>query len=291
MSKQLFLSIFVLLVSTDLIIAQTNLRPSTRYESGEAIIAGTVGLQTVIPEGWSGMLPRDNELFLLLPNEALDGEIYIYAGPAVSPEQRKDNWLTGLDLGNGNVLKSDGNIFTRGSAMASKLVLSENTSYKTAYIEALCGPYNWCITATIIGAPDGFDKMQKALYEFMDAIIWLEPREGGMYGDFNWHEFLAGKHLLNHNYVPSAKMENDIWLCSDGTFTTKLKRGGSLKDQAQEYKGTNKGTWETTSVGQKGILILNYEKLPPLKVNLEIKDEQIYLNDRRHFAMRAGVCE
>lgn len=291
MKIKYLLSVCFIVVASNQLIAQAKLKPSKHYSSGDVLYGAKAGVKSVVPQGWSGMLPRDSEIFLLLPDDGSNGEIYITADAGIDEEQRKSNWLLGLELGNGNVLKSDGKIFKRGKSLASEIILAQKTTNTRGYIETQCGSYGNCITATLLGAPQDFARMQKALYEFMDKITWVEPNLMADYGDFNWPEYLSGKHLLNYDYVPNAKSENDLWLCTDGTFTTKLKRGGLLKDQVQNYKGTKKGTWETSSVGQKGVLKLNYEKLPPLEVSLKIDDDRIYLNDKRHFVMKATICK
>jgi len=288
--KYLVSVVFIVFTSIQL-FAQAKLVPSKHYSSGDVLYGAKSGVKSVVPQGWSGMLPRDSEIFLLLPEDGSNGEIYITADAGIDEEQRKSNWQAGLELGNGNVLKSDGKIFNRGNSLASEIILAQKTIDGKGYIETQCGPYGTCVSATLLGAPQDFDRMQKALYEFMDNITWVEPNLLADYGDFTWSEYLSGKHLLNYDYVPKAKSENDLWLCPDGTFTTKLKRGGLLKDQAQKYKGTKKGSWSTSSAGQMGVLILNYEKLPPLEVTLKIDDDRIYLNDKRHFVMKATVCK
>jgi hypothetical protein len=291
MNFKYLVSVILLVFTTSQLFAQAKLIPSKHYSSGDVLYGAKTGIKSVVPQGWSGMLPRDSEIFLLLPEDGSNGEIYITADAGIDEEQRKSNWRVGLELGNGNVLKSDGKIFNRGNSLASEIVLSQKTIEGKGYIETQCGPYGSCVTATLLGAPQDFGKMQKALYEFMDKISWVEPNLHADYGDFIWSEYLSGKHLLNYDYVPNAKSENDLWLCPDGTFTTKLKRGGLLKDQAQKYKGTKKGSWSTSSAGQMGVLTLNYEKLPPLEVTLKIDDDRIYLNDKRHFVMKATVCK
>ena len=291
MNYKHLLSVFFMVFTASQLLAQSKLKPSKHYSSGDELYGAKAGVKSVVPQGWSGMLPRDTEIFLLLPEDGSDGEIYITTDTGISEEQRMANWQVGLELGNGNVLKSDGKIFKRGKSLASEIVLSQKTMEGKGYIEVQCGPYGTCISATLLGAPQDFARMQKALYEFMDGITWVEPNLDADYGDFNWYEYLAGKHLLNYDYVPNAKAENDVWICPDGTFTTKLKRGGLLKGEAKSYKGTKKGTWETSSVGQTGVLTLNYEKLPPLKVMLKIDDDRIFLNDKRHFVMKATVCK
>jgi hypothetical protein len=291
MSKQLIFTLILFMLGLPMVYSQAKLKPSQRYSSGEVVYGARAGVKTVIPQGWLGMLPRDTELFLLMPVDGSNGEIYVTVSGNLNKEERKANWLSGLDLGNGNVLRSDGNFMDRNGNLSSFLKLDQKTSTDRGYIETVCGPYGVCLTVTLLGGEAGFDKLQEAVYYFIDNIKWQEPSNKGDYDDFDWNEFLSGKHLLNYDYVPNAKAENDIWLCSDGTFTTKLKRSGLLKDQAKEYKGTKTGTWETSSVGQSGVLILNYKKLDPLKVSLKIDDEQIYLNEKRHFVMKSSVCE
>ncbi len=291
MNPKNLLTAFFILIGVSQLFAQAKLVPSKHYSSGEVLYGAKTGVKSVVPQGWSGMLPRDSEIFLLLPKDGSNGEIYITADAGINEAQRKSNWLAGLELDNGNILKSDGKIFSRNKSLASEIVLTQKTTETRGYIETVCGPFGTCVSATLLGAPQDFEKMQQALYEFMDGITWVEPNLQADYGDFNWHDYLSGKRLLNYDYVPNAKSENDVWLCPDGTFTTKLKRGGLLKDQAQSYKGTKKGRWETSSTGQTGILTLNYDKLEPLEVTLKIDDDRIFLNDKRHFVMKATVCK
>ncbi len=272
-------------------MAQSSLRPSKQYSSGEVLYGAKSGAKSVVPNSWSGMLPRDSEVFLLLPEDGSNAEIYVTTDAIISKDQRKANWLEGLELGNGNVLKSDGNIIDRGKSMASNIVLQQETTDTKGYIETQCGPYGMCISATLFSSSQDFEKVKQSLISFMDSLSWVEPNLQADYADFNWHEFLSGKQLLNYDYVPNAKAQNDIWLCPDGSFTTKLKRSGLLKGQVADYKGTKKGTWETASIGQNGILILTYQKLPVLEVSLKIEDDRIYLNDKRHFAIKATVCK
>jgi hypothetical protein len=269
--------------------AQNDSRPTLRFASGD-VVTGATGVSGTIPDNWSGILPRGTELFLLVPNDGSNGEIYISVKKSIPLEQRKANWLAGLDLDNGNILKSDGNIFTRdGGGLATNLVLAQKTSDRQGYIELNCGG-EYCLTATLLASPTDFEKLKKVLFSFLDTVKWGEPGDFKPYTDFDWHEFLSGKHILNKDYIQKGKSQNDLWLCPDGTFTSKLKRTGLAKKQAKEYKGTNKGTWETTSVGPTGTLILKYKKLPVLEIALEIRDEQIYLNDKRHYAIAATVC-
>ena len=48
--------------------SKKRLQPGKLYEPGEKIYAPRYGVNTVIPDGWEGTLPREMEIFLLMPN-------------------------------------------------------------------------------------------------------------------------------------------------------------------------------------------------------------------------------
>lgn len=272
--------------------AQNDERPTLRFNSGDLVHGPKSGATSRIPEGWMGVMPRGSELFLLLPNNGGDGEIYIYRSPLIDENERRANWQAGLDLGNGNVLKSDGNILRneQGNLM-SNLVLDEKTSHRKGYIELVCGEFGYCLSALVLAAPEKIPGMKEVLKSFLDELQWEDASDYVPYAQFNWQEFLSGKHLLNHDYVQQAKFENDLWLCPDGRFFSKVKRSGTLKGAAGQYKGKKKGTWEISSIGPTGQLVLNFDKLEPLEVTMEINDEKIYLNGKRHFVLNYSDCK
>ena len=271
-------------------LGQTNIKPAVMYQAGEHIYGARSGAASVVPQGWVGLLPRDSEIFLLMPANGLNGEIYVLADSGVTDAQRKQAWLAGLELDNGNVLRSDGKIFKRNGNLASFAILDEPTEPLTAYIESQCGPYGYCLSALLLADPTQQEELLQGLYAFMDSLRWQTPNGGNAYAGFNWHDFLAGKHLINYAHVRQGKDESDLWLCADGTFTTRLKRTGLQKGEAGAYKGTHKGTWQIDAVGDTGILRLNYEKLPPLEVEITIKDDRVFINGKRFLVIRADNC-
>ncbi len=260
------------------------------YEAGEHIYGAQSGAASVVPQGWVGLLPRDSEIFLLMPTNGLNGEIYVLADSGVTEEQHKQAWLAGLELDNGNVLRSDGKIFKRNGNLASFARLDEPTEPLTAYIEARCGPHGYCLSALLLADPAHQEELLPGFYAFMDSLRWRAPNQGNEYAGFNWHDFLAGKHLINYAHVRQGKDESDLWLCPDGTFRTRLKRTGLQKGEAGAYKGTHRGTWQIEDVGASGILHLNYEKLPPLEVEISIKDDRVFINGNRFLVIRAENC-
>jgi hypothetical protein len=222
--------------------------------------------------------------------ENSEGEIYVTTD-STNLEKIKSGWLQGLDLDNGNTLKSDGKIFKRGDAIASNVILEKNTFTFKGYIEAKCGEFGNCISFLLLSSPQNFEKLKSGLIEMSDNTIFVEPSLKSIYDNFNWKEFLSGKYLANFDFVPGSKSENEIWLCPDGTFRSKIVKKGLLKDEAKEFQGKKKGTWDTSSMGPKGILTLNVDKIGEVSLELGIDNDRIFLNDKRYFVMYTDECK
>lgn len=283
-------SLIILLIPLTL-FAQSRLKPGQVYNEGDSIYAPAYGIKSVVPNGWIGMLPQGSEIFLLSNQKGKDAQIYIFADTA-SFDQLKRGWLFGLELSEGRKLKSDGNITVEGDLMNSGVVLTGGyNKANSGYIEAKCGEYGRCIQLLLICSQKDLEEMKAVVRGFLDtttleAPVILEANAG-----FDWNLFLANKHLVSYGNVVGSKSVNEIWLCSDGFFTSKLKRSGLVKGEVGKYKGKKKGTWETKSIGATGSLLLKFEKLPVVEVDLKIEEDKVFLNDRRHVVLNATNCK
>jgi hypothetical protein len=260
------------------------------YNAGERIYAPRLGFNAIIPEGWMGMLPQNSSIFLLTSANGLDGQIYIL-GDTTDFEVMKRGWTIGLELEEGRVLKSDGNIKEENGSLSSNVILTggQNKAY-TGFIEAKCGEFGRCVSAMLICEINNLDEMKKSVSEFLGEVVFLEPVMIHEYASFDWRQFLGNKQLVHYDNVIGSKSVNKVWLCEDGTFKSKLTRTGVVKESIGKYKGKNKGTWSTSSFGKTGTLTLKFDKLPDVEVELLIEDDHIFLNKKRHVALAASGC-
>lgn len=270
---------------------QQTIHPGQVYNQGDEIYVPKLGFTSTIPLSWMGTLPQNSSIFLLSSLKGIDGQIFVL-GDTTNFETMKIGWNIGLELEEGRVLKSDGDIKVKNGVLSSKVILTggQNKAY-TGFIAARCGEYGRCIAALLTCEVRYLEEMKKSVHEFLGSVVFVDPIMKDEYDGYDWKQFLTNKQLIHYDNVIGSKSVNEVWLCEDGTFLSKLKRTGVVKGEIGKYKGKHKGTWSTNSFGKTGTLRLNFDKLPPVEVDLLIEDNHIFLNGKRHVALAAAVCK
>ena len=279
------LSFVLTLILLSPAFSQERLQAGKLYKAGEEINAPMVGLTSVIPEGWAGYLPTDTEMLMLANVENPEGTIY-----AVGFDDTMDDIKARLDLDikfevqNGIELDRKGDPFMRGEVLAVELVVKNSTNNLLGYAEAKCADYGWCVMYLMITPEYIYEESKKGLIQFMDNSSLGEPTLGSLYANFDWPEKLKNKYLATYISNPYVKKNNQVWLCADGTFKSKIQQKG-MGDLSKKYKGNRSGTWEGRGIGPNGELILNFKKADPVTVRLELKDDKVYIEGTRFYVM------
>jgi len=280
-----FLIILLFTLETRVGYSQERLQPGKVYNAGEEINAPMVGLTSIIPEGWAGYLPTDTEMLMLANVKNPEGTIYAFAF-----DDTMDDIRARLDLNikfeveNGIELDRNGEPFMRGEVLALELVVKNSTEKRLGYAEAKCADYGWCVMYLMITPEYMYEESKKGLIQFMDNSTLGEPTLGSMYANFDWPEKLKNKYLATYISNPYVKKNNQVWLCADGSFRSKIQQKG-LGELSKKYKGNRSGTWEGRGIGSQGELILNFKKADPVVVRLELKDDKLFIEGNRFYVM------
>ncbi|HEY5825824.1 MAG TPA: hypothetical protein VIT44_15725 [Cyclobacteriaceae bacterium] len=276
-------------------LPSNRVKPGTMYEAGHTVRSPRLGLTTQIPDGWAGVLPRDAEVFLLLPQGMDIGEIYVILNENINLQEQRQRWEAGMTI-DGVKLETEGAIGMRGSetlAANAKLTGTGVNKQSKIYLEAKCSPAGFCLTFVLTAEPSSFHNVKRALQEFVDNTSFGQPTNESPYINFDWKKFLSGKILLASGYENNSKRENEVSLCADGTFRSDITRTGIFKDQAKGYQGNKTGNWSVKSDGEKATITLTFKskkKLAPFSVELVAKDEHIYINGQRYFIGESDAC-
>jgi len=292
--KNFIVAFAALLLVTELCSAQAKkrLQPGKIYEPGEKIYAPKYGFNGVVPEGWDGTLPRETEIFLLMPRTGIGGEVFTFVSVDNNLQSIREAWLKGANLSESILIKAT-DIVTEGDMISSEVIAQGENINKgnKGFIAAKCSPYGPCITSLGIGPSQFYDQIKTAVEDLMSKSTYTEPSNVSIYADFDWKEFLAGKMLIAFQVIESGSKENTVHLCGDGTFMADLKKKGLFKNDNPQYKGRQSGTWTAEGIGEHGVLKLTFKKLPAAEIPLTIKDEKIFAMDERYFAGESDWCK
>ena len=271
---------------------KNRMKPGELYEPGAIVQAPRFGVESKIPEGWEGSLPRDTETFLLTPRKSVAGEIYIWGMENDDPERLKKRWREGVDMGSNIFLKAKEPISKRGDVITADAELSGSTNAngRRMYAEARCSSFGICVVYLLLGEPTTFELAKKDLQYFVDQTILSEPKNISIYEGFDWKGFLEGHMLMSIESAQKKEKLNEVHFCADGTFYSSIKRKGLLKEEIKEYQGNKTGTW-SVEPGQRTMLVLKFTKAPEVEIELFIDNEKVYANGERHFVGYSERCD
>jgi hypothetical protein len=290
MIRQLIV-LLILLPIVGLAQSSKRIQPGKVYEPGEALYAPRLGFRAAVPQGWTGVLPRESEVFLL-SSYTSPAEVFVLARESGTVEQLKKDWELGFDMDENIRIKAKGAAITNGTLTAEVIATGDfiNKSMR-GYAIARCSPHGPCVTALAIMPSPQFDEIKKVADAFMAASSFEAPSFASPYADFDWKEFLTGKMISTYAYLEQGSKETTIHLCADGRFTGKATKKGILRNQNPDYKGKLSGTWTVEGIGERGRITLKFDKLPPIKAELTIKEEKIFANDERYFVGNSDQCK
>ena len=274
----------------------SRIQPGTLYESGEKVSSPKYGVKAVIPDGWEGTLPRDIEVFLLMPTTGIAGEIFLFVSEENDLKSIEGNWNRGVDLSEMIAIRAKTSEISGDALRADVEVEGENINKgNKGYAIAKCNPGGACIVCVGIAPYQFYKNTKKGVDDFMDQVTFTAPFTESLYVDFDWKEFLADKMLISFAMIErtgqSGSKDNTIHLCGDGTFKADIVKKGILKEYNAKYKGHQTGTWTAEGIGERGVVKLNFKKLPAVDIQLYINDEKIYANDERYFAAASDKCK
>ncbi len=200
-----------------------NLRPGTIYEAGDALYAPTYGIRGEVPLGWQGGLPRDTELFLLLPaHVTTDIQIYTFA-VADNLADIKQRWQKPIEISYGILAQPKGTPEEKNGILTQQFTFSNRPDYQ-AIGNARCGEYGTCVVSFLTGNLNQMPKAKSSLQEFMQSVSFEKPDPSAAIIPFDWQAFLPDKHIFTYYAMRGNPNKNNLYLCPDGTFTMDISR-------------------------------------------------------------------
>ena len=268
--------------------------PGVMHYAGDTIQSIRLGLYTIIPAGWKGVLPRDTEVAVLVPEQTTSASIYVLVNENMTLAQQKINLEKGFSLADGLNMTPDGQVTQRGSEVLStnaRLTGEKANKQAKFYVEAKCNPVGYCLAFVLSADAPDMEKGKLALQQLVDNTVFQDMSHVSPYAGFDWKNFVSNKILLRFRQDASGKQEDELDLCKDGTFKAKITRSGDFKIPSKQYEGRNAGTWTIAGKNNKATITLSFKKLKPISIELEARDQEIYVNGNRYFVGESETCK
>ena len=272
---------------------KNRIQPGKLYNAGDSVYAPRYGFSGQIPQGWVGVLPRETEVFLLNSTSGTFGEIFVFGREKVDLAQLAEAWKTGVDVSETVRLKAtdptiEGDLLYSHTEAVGNYLPPKN--YR-AFAATRCG--DACITVLAISEDTNAEAASQAALELLKTAVLSTPKEIDPYQGFDWKEFLSGKLLIAFEGFTGGKQQTKVNLCEDGSFRAQISKKGMMKDSNPDYKGGMRGAWTVEGKNSEATLTLTFEKkdLAPFVAYLKFIDEELYINDERHYASQTGKCD
>ena len=289
LARQVLVMLLILGTSSAQLIAQERVKPNKGYMAGDTIQSPLYGIQLILPAHWNGYLTRGTEVFSLSSDTTMETTMMIFP----SEENLKDietRWNGHVELSPGvDIIPVEPPKIQNGK-LQSEFSFSGNEN-RMGYSIAQCGDFGFCYTAFLIVNKTSGPNYRGIMDELSQYISFFEPTLADFYGDYDWDKELKGKYMVTYESGGGSTKQNHLWLCEDGTFESRITRKGGLKGTTGKYKGKLSGTYTVEGIGPSAKITLNFEKLEPIVLPLEIKEEVIYMAGLRYSVGGHNQCK
>jgi hypothetical protein len=288
--SRFFLSL-LLLFSIFNLAGQERIQQGKMYSGGDHVYAPLTGTSMVIPEHWRGYGTQETEM-LTLSSDTSNATLRIFSvqDNLVSIKNR----LKGrFEIAPGVAIIPIGEATFTDNILSTELTMSNDKNI-SGYLFVKCGRYGNCV-GFLFGSQTKthelyYDELNKVLHQ----VELSEPKIVEPGGDYNWANELNGKHLFHYESSRSGTLGNQLWLCSDGTFTANLKRKGMFnKGNQRKIRGNHSGKYKFEGIGKEGVLILNFDKMDGYEMVLKgtWEDNEIYFNGVKYYRAVHQKCD
>lgn len=271
--------------------SQERIQQGKMYKGGDQVYAPLTGTYITIPEHWRGYATQETEM-MTLSSDTSSATLRIFSvqDNLVSIKNRMNN---GFEIAPGAVIKPIGTPSFEDNILTSEVTMSNDKNI-SGYFFVKCGEYGNCV-GFLFGTQTKthalyFDKLNDLLHQ----VTLKEPTIVEPGADFDWSTALSGKHLFHYESNSSGTLGNQIWLCSDGTFTANLKRKGMFNNGNQKkIKGNHTGTYRLEGVGLEGVLVMNFDRMDGYEMVLKgtWKENEVYFNGVKYYKAVHQKCK
>jgi hypothetical protein len=268
------------------------IEPGVQYKGKTTLEAPEYGTSFILPSGWSGILPKGGELFIM-KNQNFEG--YVFAGiDQMTIKEAGDAMSQEIDLGDGIVFHPRSQVKRKESTLSAEYSVSGTEDSLVGQVTTIVGKYGWGVSFISASSSQDFAKLLKVVEKMSWSLSLVQPKGSAISSPEKssspWNEHLSGR-KLSHFFTSSGYTEEDyIWLCASGRFFKSAQSGGFGGGASGAFQSGNAGFWSTSGGIDAGTLVLTYNDGSIARYTLTFEGTKLYLDGKRYFREGAN-CE
>ncbi len=266
------------------------IEPGVQYKGKTTIEAPEYGTSFVLPSGWSGILPKGGEFFIM-KNQSFEG--YVFAGiDQMTIEEARQAMSQEINLGDGIVFHPKSKIKRKESTLSAEYSVSGTKDSLVGQVTTIVGKYGWGISFISASSRQDFEKLLKAVEKMNLSLSLVQPKTSSLSSPEKssspWNEHLSGR-KLSHFVTRSGYTEEDyIWLCASSRFFKSAQSGGFGGGASGAFQSDNAGFWSVSGGIDAGTLVLTYNDGSTARYTLSFEGTKLYLDGKRYFREAAN---
>ena len=278
----------VLALAAPVVAQVAEIRPGQMYQAGARVGASSLGVSFVIPEEWTGTIPRDADFFVMQSNTRAG--LILVSGDEIGSMQEAIGLLSEpLDIDGTNVLQPVAAPVVEDGELTQSYRLVVGGQELTGEAHAFVSPHGIGLVYVAVGPLAEADYYRKLATDLAGSTELTTPvseaaDSGG--SDESWDSMVRGYKL---HYITSSTgytNEEQIDLCTNGSFA-KSGDGGA-------FGGGVSGAWQDGGSGQwsisNGQLLLTYPDGQVESYDFSLDDTKLLLNGYRYFRVATDRC-
>ena len=269
------------MLSATALAALVPLRVGQVYPGGTRIQYGELGVSIVVPQGWSGRLPRGSEFFVMGSNKQ-PGLLAATGDSGTTVFQVAQELSSPLPLDAQTVMQPV------GQAKSSGALVRQTYSVGKMQGHALAKVHKSGAAAAVfaLGPKSKAGYYRRTLKAMIGSLRFSRPSAGVSSGP--WYNRLRGMALVYMSTTSSSNTEIKYSLCADGRFFRSNNGGGFTADGVSgAVQSSRTGRWAV----QGQTLILRFNDGPVMNKRISDRgDGNVYLDGYRHFLVNQASC-
>lgn len=148
------------------------------------------------------------------------------------------------------------------------------------------------VAVLISSVADKWSEFEKQANAVIESIEFTEYEPG--VGAREWRRILSGAGLSYREFSEGADVRNDYYFCSDGRFRSSTKRsehgGGDSTTMFGFSTSRNSGDWDIATVRGRTQIVLYYGNGRESRANIEDRDGETWIDDKRYYMIENSRC-